>query len=58
MNRISPSPRLKQAADATLAYLNSTLFDADSGVFLSFQVADTNYYFLNKEHRKRRPDRR
>ena len=55
LNRISPSPRLKQAADATLAYLNSTLFDADSGVFLSFQVADTNYYFLSKEHRKTAP---
>ncbi len=44
LNQVSPSPKLKQAADATLAYLTSTLFDADIGTFLSFQIADTDYY--------------
>ena len=52
LNQVSPSPKLKQAADTTLAYLTSTLFEADPGVFLSFQIADTSYYFLNGEHRK------
>ena len=52
LNQLSPSPGLKQAADKTLAYLSSTLFDADTGVFLSFQVADTFYYTLDKKRRK------
>ncbi len=51
LNRLAPSAKLKKAADATLAYLTSTLFHANPGTFLSFQIADTNYYFLNKKHR-------
>lgn len=50
--QVSPSPKLKQAADTTLAYLNSTLFDDDVGAFLSFQIADTDYYVLSKSQRK------
>ncbi|MDJ0958650.1 MAG: DUF255 domain-containing protein [Arenicellales bacterium] len=51
-NRIRPSPTLQQAAAKTLDYLTTTLFDTDSGAFLSFQIADTYYYFLNEESRK------
>ena len=51
LNQISPSPRLKQAADKTLAYLMSTLFDQGSGSFLSFQIADTYYYSLDQKQR-------
>ena len=52
LNQISPSPKLKQAADETLAYISSTLFEADPGVFLNFQIADNRYYFLSAEQRK------
>ncbi|MCH7882444.1 MAG: thioredoxin domain-containing protein [Proteobacteria bacterium] len=52
VNQVSPSPRLKKAADKTLAYLSSTLFHPLTGTFLSFQVADHSYYSLNKEQRK------
>ncbi|MFV2032209.1 MAG: DUF255 domain-containing protein [Gammaproteobacteria bacterium] len=52
INRVSPSPKLKNAADKTLAYLSSTLFHPLTGTFLSFQVADISYYSLNKEQRK------
>ncbi len=52
LHRRAPAPRLKQAADATLAYLTSTLFRDDPGAFLSFQVADTGYYRLNRQQRK------
>ena len=53
INQVSPSPRLKQAADKTLSYLMSTLFDEKSGSFLSFQIADTHYYSLDEEQRKK-----
>jgi len=52
INQISPSPELKKAADQTLAYLTSTLFDAGTGCFLSFQIADTYYYSLNQKRRE------
>jgi hypothetical protein len=52
LNRIQPSPGLKQAADGTLDYLTTTLFDEDAGAFLSFQVADTAYYLLSEEGRE------
>lgn len=52
VNQVSPSPRLKKAADKTLAYITSTLFHPLTGTFLSFQVADHEYYTLNKEQRK------
>jgi uncharacterized protein YyaL (SSP411 family) len=51
-NQASPSPRLKNAADKTLAYLTSTLFHSLTGTFLSFQVADHYYYTLNEEQRE------
>ena len=53
INQVSPSPRLKQAADKTLSYLMSTLFDEESGSFLSFQIADTRYYTLNEKQRQK-----
>jgi hypothetical protein len=52
LNQLSPSPRLKQAADKTLTYLTSTLFDTKTGTFLSFQIADTYYYSVNKKQRE------
>lgn len=55
INRLSPSPGLKQAADKTLAYLTSTLFDAKTGTFLSFQIADTYYYSINRKQRESTP---
>jgi len=55
VNQLSPSPRLKQAADKTLAYLTSTLFDTNTGTFLSFQIADTYYYSIDKKQRKLTP---
>ena len=51
INQVSPSPELKQAADLTLDYLTSTLFDVETGSFLSFQIADTYYYSLNQNQR-------
>lgn len=52
LNHMQPSPGLKQAADRTLDYLTTTLFDEDAGAFLSFQVADTAYYLLSEEGRQ------
>ena len=51
MNKVWPSSKLEQAADKTTDYLATTLFDAKAGAFLSFQVADTSYYFLSEERR-------
>lgn len=52
VNQVSPSPRLKKAADKTLAYLSAKLFHPLTGTFLSFQVADHYYYSLDEEQRK------
>jgi len=52
VNQLSPSPRLKLAADKTLAYLSSTLYDAEAGTFLSFQIADAYYYTVNQKQRE------
>jgi len=51
VNQLSPSPKLKQAAEKTLDYLTSTLFDDETGTFLSFQVADTFYYSVDENKR-------
>lgn len=52
VNEISPAPALAEAADKTLAYLRSSLYHDELGVFLSFQEADTHYYALrSREHR-------
>ncbi len=53
IDREQSSPELKKAADRTVSYLTSTLFDSQTGAFLSFQEADTYYYFLNKNRRKK-----
>ena len=55
LHRENQSQVLKQAADATLSYLTSTLWDDQSGTFLSFQVADTGYYLLSEKYRKNSP---
>ncbi len=54
VNHVSPSAGLARAADKTMDYLSSTLFDEKKGVFLSFQVADTSYYMLDKAKRAKR----
>lgn len=55
LNQQIQSKVLKQAADTTLAYLTSTLWDDQSGTFLSFQIADTGYYLLPEQYRKTSP---
>jgi uncharacterized protein YyaL (SSP411 family) len=47
-----PSPDFRKAADKTVRYLTSTLFEPHIGSFLSFQEADTSYYFLTGDRRK------
>lgn len=52
LNALSPTRTLVEAADKTLDYLRTTLYDPELGVFLSFQQADTYYYALKtREHR-------
>lgn len=52
LHREQPSPELQAAAEQTLRYLTSTLYDPQIGAFLSFQEADTFYYFYSAERRK------
>ena len=52
LNEIAPVPRLVEAADKTLSYLRTTLYDAKLGVFLSFQEADTRYYAANSSEQR------
>jgi uncharacterized protein YyaL (SSP411 family) len=52
INEVVPSGNLQQAMDTTLGYLDSTLFNADIGSYLSFQIADTSYYLLGDKYRK------
>ncbi len=49
----SPSDKLKDAVRGTIEYLSSILFDSGAGVFMSFQIADTSYYSLSAEQRKK-----
>ena len=52
LNENAPQPVLAEAADATLGYLRTTLYDPQVGTFLSFQEADTRYYAIrNREDR-------
>ena len=51
VNQEKPNPTLKNAADQTIEYLSNTLYNAKIGSFLSFQQADTSYYFLKKHRR-------
>jgi len=46
LNDVSPTPTLIEAADKTLGYLRTTLYDPSIGVFLSFQEADHRYYAI------------
>jgi len=39
-------------AQQSIHYLSNTLYDEETGSFLSFQAADTSYYFLNVNRRK------
>ena len=52
MNEEIANPKFVKVARHTTNYLIKTLFDEDTGTFLSFQEADTSYYFLNENHRK------
>ena len=52
INQVAPSEGLRKAVDTTLDYLNSTLFNADIGSYLSFQIADTSYYLLGDQYRQ------
>ena len=52
LDREQRSGALEQAAKTTLDYLTSTLYDDETGVFLSFQIADTGYYLLSEKYRK------
>jgi len=52
LNAEVPSPVLKKAADQTLQYLTSTLFDPEIGSFLGLQAGNNNYYSLSVERRK------
>lgn len=55
LNEVSPTPTLIEAADKTLGYLQSTLYDPQVGAFLSFQEANTRYYAVNNpEDRKKK----
>ena len=55
LNEVSPTPTLIEAADKTLGYLQSTLYDPQVGAFLSFQEANTRYYAVNtSEDRKKK----
>ncbi|MFC1664804.1 DUF255 domain-containing protein [Pseudomonadota bacterium] len=46
-------PSFKQVAGQTLKYITSRLYNNDIGSFMSFQEADTSYYFLNESRRKK-----
>ena len=52
INKHSPNLQFEKAGDKTVQYLTSTLYDPNIGSFLSFQEADTSYYFLNGKNRK------
>lgn len=45
------NPRYREAADATLAFLLRTLYDAKDGGFYGSQTADPDYYRLSRQAR-------
>jgi uncharacterized protein len=51
-SRVTKNPRYKQAAEATLAYLRGTLYDAKAGGFYGSQTADPDYYRLAPPERR------
>ena len=52
VNKEIPNPIFVKVAQQTVKYLTNTLYDEETGSFLSFQEADTSYYFLNENRRK------
>ena len=46
LNNLSPTRSLVRAADKTLEYLRTRLYQPELGVFLSFQQADEHYYSI------------
>jgi hypothetical protein len=52
VNKEIPNPIFVKVAQQTVKYLTNTLYDEETGSFLSFQEADTSYYFLNENSRK------
>ena len=53
INQLKHNNTFKKIATQTTAYLSDTLYDQETGSFLSFQEADTYYYFFNKKNRKK-----
>ncbi|MED5342446.1 MAG: DUF255 domain-containing protein, partial [SAR324 cluster bacterium] len=51
VNQFRPTPEFEKTSEQTLKYLVKTLYSKELGVFLSFQEADTFYYFLYAEGR-------
>jgi uncharacterized protein len=54
-HRVTGSPRYREAADRTAAYLLRTLHDATAGGFYSSQSADPSYYLLPLRERRAAP---
>jgi hypothetical protein len=52
VNEENPNPKFIEVALQSIQYLSNTLYDEETGSFLSFQAADTSYYFLNENRRK------
>jgi len=50
--RVTQNPRYKEAAEATIAYLLRTLYDAKAGGFYGSQTADPGYYRLAPQERR------
>jgi len=57
LNDVAPTPTLVEAADKTLDYLRTTLYDPELGVFLSFQEADTHYYAIKSREDRARAEK-
>ncbi len=51
-HRLTGNPRYREAADATVAYLLRTLYDAGAGGFYGSQTADPAYYRLAPPERR------
>ena len=51
-HRTTQNPRYKRATEATIAYLQRTLYDARAGGFYGSQTADPDYYRLAPTERR------
>ncbi len=51
-SRVTQNRRYKDVAEASIAYLLRTLYDAKNGGFYGSQAADPAYYRLSKEERR------